>query len=221
MPLARQLSVLSLYDVLTDLIPGATVLLFAFLVFPLESTAVTASNALLVFSLLLGSLIVGHLVQWLRGKFGKQPGEFQRQMDVIRKHSSLANSIQESFLQLTNDYFHIDYEFDDGERFRLVLSYLETSPSVRALRFQSLYSFYRSLLIAALLGIGLSLVALAIFMTPVNLPTRGFHYIIFNGGFAALLAYASRERRNKFEKIFVGYVIREFYAERIAEQNVK
>lgn len=220
MPLARQLSVLSLYDILTDLIPGATVLLFAFIVFPLESTVMTTSNALLVFSLLLGSLIVGHLVQWLRGEFGKQPGEFQRQMEAVRNDGDEVNSIQETFLQQTNDYFDIDDKFDDGERFRLVLSYLEASPSVRALRFQSIYSFYRSLFVAALLGVGFSIVALILCCFQVNSFLRESQYILFNGVFAALLAYACRERRNKFEKVFVGYVVREFYAERIARQNV-
>lgn len=221
MPLGPQLSVLSLYDVLTDLIPGATVLLFAFLVFEVESTVVASSDTVFVFALLLGSLLVGHVVQWLRGMFGKQPDEFQRQMTAVRDDSDGVNSVQKGFLKGTNNYFDIDDEFDDGERFRLVLSYLETRPSVRALRFQSVYSFYRSLLVAGWIGIGVSILALVLHVCQSNLPVRGLPYLLFTLIFAAVLVYASWERRNKFEKVFVGYVIREFYAEQIAEEKGK
>lgn len=219
MPLARQLSVLSLYDVLTDLIPGATVVLFAFLVFKVETTVLASSNTIFVFVVLLVSLLVGHVVQWLRGKFGKQPGEFQRLMKAVRDDSDEVNSVQKDFLEGTNNYFEIDNEFDDGERFRLVLSYLETRPAVRALRFQSVYSFYRSLFVAALIGVGLSIVALGLHACQSNLPVRGLPYILFTGLSAAVLVYASWERRDKFEKAFVGYVIREFHNEQIAEEK--
>lgn len=219
MPLARQLSVLNIYDVLTDLVPGATVLVFAFLLFPVESTALTSTNVLVVFSVLIGSLIIGHVVQWIRSEVGRQPMELQRQMGVVREDPEEVNSIQRDFLQRTNEYFDIDDDFDDGERFRLVLSYLETRPSVRALRFQSVYSFHRSLFIASLIGVGLAISALGLHLVQANIAVRNLSYVIATGGSAAFLAYVSRERRNKFEKVFVNYVIREFYAEQIANRN--
>lgn len=217
MPLARQLTVLDIYDVLTDLVPGATVLLFVFILFPVESTELMNSNALLVFTLLLGSLITGHVLQWLRGEVGRQPGEFQRKMDAVRKDGDGGNSIQEDFLHLTNDYFDINSDFDDGERFRLVLSYLETQPPVRALRFQSVYSFHRSLVIASVIGVALSIAALGLHAIQANPTVRNLPYVLLAGGSATLLTFVSRERRDKFEGIFVDYAIREFYIEQIAK----
>lgn len=218
MPLARQLSVLSLYDLLTQLIPGATVALSAFIVFPVEETALASSSTTLAFAVLLGSFLSGHVVQWLRGKFGRQPDEFQQRMEAVRNGEE-RDAIHKRFLNQTNHYFAIDDGLDDADRLRLVLSYLETRPSVRALRFQSIYSFHRSLFVAALLGVGISVIALGLYACQAGLPVRGPLYIGFNGGAATLLAYASRERRDKFEGVFVGYAIREFYAEQIGEES--
>lgn len=219
MPLARQLTVLDLYDVLTNLVPGATVLLFAFLLFRVESTALAGSTATLVFVVLLGSLLVGHVLQWLRGEIGKQPNEFQNRMAAVRDGNP-KNSIHEDFLEMTNEHFKIDNDLNDRERFRLVLSYLETRPFTRAIRFQSVYSFYRSLYPASLIAAGLALAAGVIYCLNWDLVAiRGPFYIFFSLGGAALLAYVSRERRNKFEGVFVGYAIREFYQEQLVENG--
>lgn len=216
MPVARQLTALDIYDVLTDLVPGATVLLFAYLLFPVESTALAASNTMLVFAVLIGSLLIGHIVQWLRSEIGRQPGEFQRKMKAVRNNPEEVNSIQRDFLEATNEYFDIDNEFDDGQRFRLVLSYLETRPPARAIRFQSVYSFHRSLVIAALVGFLLALFAFGLHLLQDDTAARSLVYVVPTGLSAAFLAYVSRERRNKFESIFVSYAIREFYADQLA-----
>lgn len=215
MPVARQLTALDIYDVLTDLVPGATVLLFAYLLFPVESTALTASNSMLVFAVLIGSLLNGHVLRWFRGEIGRQPGEFQRKMDAVRDDPEAVNSIQRDFLKATNEYFDIDDEFNDSERFRLVLSYLETRPPVRAIQFQSVYSFHRSLFIAAIVGVVLAVIALTLHLLQADNAVRSLAYVIPTGVSAAFLAYVSRERRNKFETIFVSYAIQEFYTEQL------
>jgi hypothetical protein len=219
MPVARQLTALDIYDVLTDLVPGATVLFFVYLLFPVESTALTASNTMLVFAVLIGSLLIGHILQWLRSKVGRKPGEFQRNMKAVRDDPEEVNSIQRDFFEATNEHFDIDDELDDGERFRLVLSYLETRPSVRALRFQSVYSFHRSLVIASLVGVGLALFALSLHFIQVHTAVRSLTYVIPTGVSAAVLACVSRARRDKFEVVFVNYAIREFYAEQIDDRD--
>jgi len=181
-------------------------------------TAVGSSNTILVFTILFGSFLLGHIVQWLRGRFGRQPGEFQRRMEDVREGNE-RNDIHKKFLEQTNGYFEISDDFDDLERFRLVLSYLETRPPVRALRFQSIYSFYRSLVVAALFGFGLSVLGAILYLTPAIFPIRGIGYILFNSVATGLVAYTSWKRRNKFEDIFVGYAVREFYADQIAEES--
>ena len=215
MPVARQLTALDIYDVLTNLVPRATVLLFAYLLFPVESTALKASNTILVFAVLIGSLLNGHVLQWLRSEVGRQPGEFQWRMEAVRENPEEVNTIQRNFFETTNEYFNIDDEFDDAQRFRLVLSYLETHPPVRAIRFQSVYSFHRSLFIASIVGVVLVFVALVLHLLQADNAVRSLAYVIPTGVSAAFLAYVSRERRNKFETIFVNYAIREFYTEQL------
>lgn len=218
MPLARQLSVLSIYDVLTTLIPGATVLLAGFLLFPVEDTAVAASSGFLVFALLIGSLLVGHFVQWLRSQFGKQPDEFQRRMNAVRNENP-ETSIDEDALEMANQRFDIDEEVGDTDRLRLILSHLETRPAVRALRFQAIYSFYRSLVPASLLGVCLSLAALLLKCLQSSIPVRGTGYILVTLFGSIIVAFVSRNRRDDFEALFIGYAIREFYADQLEEQQ--
>ncbi|WP_337653088.1 hypothetical protein [Halomontanus rarus] len=107
---------------------------------------------------------------------------------------------------------------DDLERFQFILSYLETRPSVRALRFQSIYSFYRSMVVAAWIVIGLSILSFVFYCTG-WVAIRGPPTSAVVVAFSLILLYSSLKRRNKLEKTFVGYVVREYYLEQLEENG--
>lgn len=237
MSIARPLQTLNLYDVLTDLIPGAVCLILAYSLFPTVDSQLSGNTGSLVFIVLVGSFVLGQMIQWARGHstFWKQPNVFQHTMRSIRidlrrqtpepdnkpktmQHALPTNKVRRSFIDLVDQQFGFDNTVSDGQRFQHVLSYLETRPSVRALRFQSYYSFHRSMVVAAWIGIILSILAFVFHCTGL-VNVRSWPILVASLSFSVGLAYTSRSRRDKFEKVFVSYVIREFYQEQISNDE--
>lgn len=233
MAIERPLQVLNLYDVFTDLIPGAVFLLFVTILFPIEGIPALENSSILILVVVIGSLVFGHIIQWIRGfdLFWKQPDVFQHTMRQVRtdlewphledndnpgntENSLPINMIHYEFLKRVDKRFNLNETVPDRERIQLVLSFLETRPSIRALRFQSVYSFYRSMVVVSWLAFILAVFAI-IFHCTGWAPVREFPVLTGALIFSLILASASWARRNRFEKTFVGYVIREFYLEQI------
>lgn len=222
MAIDRPIQSLDIYDLLTDLIPGAVVLGFVYLLFPIEDTALMETTGVFAFIVIIVSFVFGHVVQWLRGYFFKQPKAFQETMSVVRGEESSSralevNAIHETFEREVDGAFDLrDEDVGDTERFKLVLSYLETRPPVRAIKFQTLYSFHRSMVVASTLGVVLSITALTLARIGFD-STRHPYILLVALLFGVTLVIVSRSRRDKFEKEFVGYAIREFYQDRLSE----
>lgn len=224
MSASQPLQVFNLYDVLTDLIPGAVILLFIGLLFPIEQAPMINMGTVTVFIFIIVSIIIGHLVQWIRNwRIFRQPNAFQHTMAVAHDD---ANQQKDQYIEQTaivknirdfvDSYFQTDSNTNDNERFLLMLSFLESRPSTRALRFQSIYSFYRSMFVASII-IGLfSMVAIISYFENI-VPVRSWPVILLITSLVFFLIIAFRTRRDKFEKVFVGYVIREFYIEMVRD----
>ncbi|MDG5819665.1 hypothetical protein [Natronococcus sp. A-GB7] len=237
MAIERPLQVLNLYDVLTDLIPGAAFLLFIAILFPVETLPIFEASGAMILITVIGSLILGHMIQWVRGWecLWKQPDVFQHTMRQIRLESDLSaprrdnnpnntenslpmSTVRYQFLTLVDEIFELDNTVSDTERYQIVLSFLETRPPVRALRFQSLYSFYRSMVVTSWAILTIGVVAIGSFLLG-WIPTRPLPVLISVVLLGLILAVVTRERRDRFEKTFVGYAIREFYSEQKINEN--
>lgn len=115
--------------------------------------------------------------------------------------------------------FGLPDDYDNyGELFRILLSNLETRPASLALRFQALYSFHRSMVVAmalaAIIGVaGVILGHLNVIPLRSQLVALG---TIAISGILTLVFYA---RREKFEKAFVRYVILDFYQDQVTRRN--
>jgi hypothetical protein len=159
--------------------------------------------------------VTGHLLQAL-GSWADSPTTFGDTLTAIQNETPATapitvTHIENSFLTLCEQQFALPSDFEHyGKLLKMVLSYLETTPYTRALRFQSVYSFHRSmwaaswslLVVLAVLG-GLS--ALGHSLLPSITVTGGVTI-------AALVGVAVFwNRKNKFDKTFVKYLFIDFY----------
>jgi len=223
---------LSLYDFLTDFVPGAVLLLYFYLLFPVEDLFTVENTAILVLGLFVGAFVLGHVIQWVRESFGSDPNTFGTTMAAVRAEQNEnkevgeeefedgldANQIHHDFLEKTNQFFEVDDGFDDGERFRLVETYLETQSYQRTTRFRCLLSFYRSMFVVAIIGLALS--AIGVITSIIGLAiVRDFPIIALGLGVALLLLVSFNSRKQRFENIYVSYLIREFYLDQVTQNK--
>lgn len=232
MAIERSLQTLDLYDLLTDLIPGAVLLLFGYLVVDTGNVLTDEASSIVALGAIVGAFVFGHVIQWARNWcLWQQPRAFQHTMNAVRAEKGDGDGCEcsdraldvipmyKAFLDDVDDYFDLE-DPGDTERFKLVLSYLETRPSTRTSRFQSLYSFHRSMYVASIFGVLLALIALLLSCQDVGL-FRPDEILISTGAVAFVFALATRSRRDKFEKVFVSYAIREYHMERTLDEKTR
>lgn len=210
------LSALNLYDVLTDLIPGVTFVgSLAFLVRIEDIQALDLG--MLVALIAVGGYVAGHVLQSVRSKIWGTPDLFQRTASALYDGGDETplggvSDVEAQFLNRCRQQFDLDEEFEDWTQlFRLVISYLETQPERRALRFQALHSFYWSLT-AAFGGIALLAVVatVTIAITEVEL-LRSIDVLVVTVGVSTVLTRVFESRRQKFQRHFVQYLITDFH----------
>lgn len=225
MPIGRSLSVLNLYDVLANLVPGVSVLLAGLLLFAYTSTTEVSGGALLLIVVVFG-LILGHMLQWggswldgwLNDREEDNPNLFMEVLEDIdseNDESELGSvtHVEEQFWPLCRERFDLPADFSqDNQLLLLVLSYLETRPATRALRFQAIHSFHRSMTIASIVVTVFSVAALLLRFRVIVTP---WSVIIVIGIGAAAGIYVFNDRRNKFEKTFLRYVFLDFYQDHV------
>ncbi|WP_147301756.1 MULTISPECIES: hypothetical protein [unclassified Haloferax] len=215
MALARSFGALGFYDVLTNLVPGALWTGAFILLLSVDEPMQGLPSGVIVGGFLAFAYVIGHLLQAL-GSRADSPTTFGDTLTAIQSENPESAPIsvtyvEESFLTLCEQRFSLPSEFNHyGKLLKMVLSYLETTPYTRALRFQSVYSFHRSMwaaswsllvVVAALVGFS----CLGHSLLPSINVTGGVTIATLVG------VVVFRNRKNKFDKTFVKYLFIDFY----------
>lgn len=208
---------LAFYDILTNLVPGIVVMFaLVVLISPVEffgqlPVGVATAGFLVV------AYIAGHVTQAL-GSWFDNPTTFGETVKSVQSGEYddspiTITHIEKEFWNSCVDVFDIPNpdEFENyGRLLELVLSHLETTPYTRALRFQALHSFHRSMWAATWV------IAVAV---PV---AGGLHYLgvitlhstVIAGGifvFSVIGILVFNRRKTEFDKVFIKYAIADFY----------
>lgn len=224
MAVARSFRALELYDVLTNLVPGAVVLLILSVVFPAEDFIPASTGALGVGAFLVSALVFGHIVQvaasWLDGTpklFGNviraTRGEDVEDLSIDITH------VEESVWPLMKRQFALPEGYDNySEMFRLLLSYIETTPTTRALRFQALHSFHRSMWAVGHISALITVLGILLKCTGL-VAVRSWEVLglALVGSFIGIWVF--ERRKEKMNKRFIQYVIADFYIHQTEKRN--
>jgi hypothetical protein len=220
MPVARSFRALELYDVLANLVPGAVLLLIVSVIFPIENYIRFSTSAFAAGVFLVTALVFGHVIQAFASTIDGTPTLFGKVIRASRgeKIEDLEieiSHVEESIWPLMQRKFALPDGFEDyGEMFRLLLSYIETTPATRALRFQALHSFHRSMWAVWFMVIGLALVAIPLKCTGiVDVRTWPILALTIASAFVGILVFD--RRKEKFNQRFIQYAIVDFYTDQI------
>jgi len=216
---------LAFYDILTNLVPGIVVLFaFVVLVSPVElfgelPVGVATAGFLVV------AYIAGHVTQAL-GSWFDNPTTFGETVASVQSGEYddspiTITHVEKEFWSSCVDVFDIPNpnEFENyGRLLELVLSHLETTPYTRALRFQALHSFHRSMWATT-------------WVITVAVPVAGgLHYLgvitlystVIAGGifvFSVIGILVFNRRKTEFDKVFIKYAIADFYESQAIATN--
>lgn len=221
MGVASTFRALELYDILANLIPGMTFLLVVAVVFEVEQyTKLSVGITVGVF--LIVGFILGHVVQAVASRLEGTPTLFR---NVVRASKGIEvddipipiTHIEESLWPLMKQTFVLPDDFENyGEMFRLLLSYIETTPATRALRFQALHSFYRSMWALWYLAVGIVVIGAGLKLLEI-VAVRSWPILGASIAVALIGIAVFNSRKEKFNKRFIQYAIIDFYIGQIDE----
>lgn len=233
MPLTRVFSILNLYDLLANLVPGVAWLLLLTILFPVDWFGIAPRNSpgAYIAAIIIFGFIIGHVIQWagsnldrwLVEKMEDDKDVFTRTMEAIQSGQQKSpigtiTDVEESFWKLAKEQFGLPSDFPkDSKLLVLVLSYLETRPATRASRFQAIHTFHRSMWAASIFSTGsavLSLLASLLGLLPLS-PIVPILILFVSIG--SLLVFD--QRKDKFEKMFLRYVFLDFYQDQKVKQQ--
>ena len=224
MAIGRALSIISLYDLLANLIPGISWIIVLLLLFPVDWFALnpTVTPGTFVTAVIVFGYIAGHGIQGLGSWLDKQIREkyqdgkdlFTRTMEALdddEEDSPIEiTHIERAFWGLVKDQFDLPDDFPKSSKaFLLVLSYLETRPATRSARFQAIHTFHRSMWSASILTVVSTLIAMILMVGGMVNNTWQATTLILAG--SVVSTYVFHHRKNKFEKTFLRYVFLDFY----------
>lgn len=226
MAVAQSFRALELYDVLTNLVPGAVVLLVLSVIFPVENFIPASTGALGVGAFLVSALVFGHIIQGVASWLDGTPQLFGNVMRAARGEDVGdlpidITHVEESVWPLMKRQFVLPEGFDSyGEMFRLLLSYIETTPTTRALRFQALHSFHRSMWavghIAVLITVMGILLKCSELVTVRSWSVLGLALV---GSFIGIWVFG--QRKKKMNKRFIQYTIADFYIHQTEKLDIR
>ena len=224
MGVARAFRSLELYDILANLVPGSVLVIFIGVVFGIETYIPLPTGAVTLGVFLIIALTSGHIIQFVASRLEGTPTLFGTVVRASKREDIddvpiPITHIEEAFWPLMEQKFALPEDFDDyGEMLRLLMSYVETTPATRALRFQALHSFHRSMWAVWYLGAGLAIVGTALklfdFIIVRSWPVLGISLI---GALAGIRIF--RIRKEKFNRLFIQYAIVDFYTDQVEEQE--
>lgn len=242
MPVARTLRSLQVYDILANLIPGTTFLVVLAATVPVERSLETVGSGPLLASFVVCGFVIGHVIQSLASTLNGPPRLFGLLVDETRSRdlydpsgtaeflptrirdwlgferadldALTITSVEESFWPMAKDRFDLSDDFwHNGRLMQLTLSYLETVPATRALRFQSIHTFHRSMW-------GMWMLALfAVFLVALGdaiglLVGRPPSVLAVVAVFSLAGIHIFGQRKEKFNRKVVEYAVVDFYTQR-------
>ena len=220
MPVARSFRALELYDVLANLVPGAVLLLALSVIFQVENYIQFSKGAIAAGVFLVSALIFGHVIQAIASELDGTPTLFGEVIhatreDDVEEPAIKVTHVEEAVWPLMKRKFALPDDFKDyGVMFRLLLSYIETTPATRALRFQALHSFHRSMWAVGYIAVALTLIGILLkcvgWVAVRSWPILGLALV---GSFAGILVF--RQRKEKMNKLFIQYAIADVYSDQI------
>ena len=212
---------LTIYDFVVDIVPGAIAILLFISLLPVDVidefniADITLGSSLLVIVL---GYFVGHLIQAVASPIDdwvylsrRDDYPFEETLKEAKE-----DSVESRFKNSIDPFFALDAddpaELNGIERFKLTQSYLWNNNIGRAQRFQTLYSFLRSMWVLLVAGALLHLIALVamfcvgypILWTPLQ---SGLIIVIL-----LLSGIASYWRRVQYHKEMVDALIFDFYS---------
>jgi hypothetical protein len=224
MSVSRSFRALELYDVLVNLVPGAVLLIAISVIFQIEKYVQFSTGAIAAGVFVVAAFVLGHFIQAVGSQLDGTPTLFA---DVIRVSKGEGveevainiTHVEESIWPLVKRKFSLPDDCEDhGEMFRLLLSYIDTIPATRALRFQVLHSFHRSMWAVWIIVFTFALAS--VLLKIVNLvAVRSWSVLAMaiSGSFVGIIVFCLRKK--KFNKRFVQYAIADFYSDQIDEVN--
>lgn len=229
--IGRALSILSLYDLLANLIPGVAWAIVTILLFPVDWFAINSSNApgTFVAAVIVFGFIGGHIAQWFGSSLDYKLQErnhdgndlFTRTMSAIadeQDETPIGNvtRVEEEFWGHAQKQFGLPDDFPKSSKLLLlVLSYLETRPATRASRFQAIHTFHRSMWATSILATGMAIIAIIFAALGWTSTTWPALIVIVGGTTASIFVFNNRKRH--FEKTFLRYVFLDFYQDQTNE----
>lgn len=233
MPIGRALSILNLYDLLANLIPGMAWAIVLVLLFPVDWFGLSPSGApgTFVAAVIIFGFIGGHILQWagseLDYKLLKRQHDgrdvFTRTMEAVENEDEKSpigkvTDVEKSFYDLAKRQFDLPDDFPNSTKLLLlVLSYLETRPATRASRFQAIHTFHRSLWAGSIFSFGSAVIAMM--MVGLGWVNNGWAATILILLGSTVSIYVFHKRKNKFEKTYLKYVFLDFYQDQKVKTN--
>ncbi len=228
MAIARTLRSLELYDVLANVIPGSVLLLSISATVKLENYFQASSSVFATGGFLVSAFVLGHVIQAIASQiedsprlFGKIVCATREDCDdvVVRDVPINITHIERAVWPMMMEKFQLPPDFDDyGNLFRLLLSYIETTPATRALRFQAIHSFHRSMWAVWHLTIGIAVVAISLDL--IGFIDSRSPFII---GAVLLMSSIGIKifaiRKEKFNTRFIQYAIIDFYSDQVDHRD--
>lgn len=224
MTVARAFRALEFYDVLANLVPGAVLLLALSIIFQTENYIQLSTGAMAAGVFLVSALVFGHLVQVVASELDGTPTLFADVVSAARSEevenpAIKVTHVEKAVWPLMKRKFALPDDFANyGEMFRLLLSYIETTPATRALRFQALHSFHRSMWAVGHITAALALLGSSLKYTD-SIAVRSWTILglSFGGSIVGILVF--RQRKEKMNKRFIQYAIADFYVDQMDEIN--
>jgi len=241
MPVASTLRSLEIYDILANLLPGLMLLIIVTLTMRVEEYITGISTSLLVAGFIVVGFVAGHVIQGIASKLNGPPRLFGLVLSEMRniepydpdgtlqalnpkirdwlgfKRATISDlnltEVEKEFWQMAKTQFELADDFKNhGRLMQMILSYLETVPATRALRFQSIHTFHRSMWGMWILTIPIIL-ALAICGHYNIIAIRSSKVLIMTGIVSIFGIWVFGERKEKFNRKVVEYAIVDFYVQ--------
>ncbi|MUV60218.1 hypothetical protein [Halobacterium sp. CBA1126] len=222
MGVARTFRALELYDILGNLIPGSTFLLMLAVIFEVEAYLTLPKATVTIGVFLIVAFVLGHVVQAVASKLEGKPTLFGKVIraskgEMVEDVPIPITDVEEAIWPMLKHKFGLSDDFDNyGEMFRLLLSYIETTPATRALRFQALHSFHRSMWAVWYLVI-CSVVIAAVLKGGEVVAVQSWSVLGLTSIVALIGIQVFKWRKNKFNRLFIQYAVVDFYSDQIEE----
>lgn len=236
MAVDRPLTILNLYDIYANFIPGIAFTLYLIILVPFGWPDRVTNNPGVVFAgLIIYGIILGQLLQWAGSRLDNLLYEgaervFINTLEELENPGSQSNSCRIPFVgnRALEDITPIERDFlgdfqtqfrstrlfnTKREIFYLTIGYLMNKEMDRTARFQALHAFFRSMWA----GVSITLVSLpAIFFSQMIFSRQITIAFIYNNPrtfiFSNLIVwFIFYDRKRKFEELFVRHVFHDFY----------